>query len=73
MPNTTVCRDSNHLSPNGPKNFISTVWLWFYLYLFVQETFCDVYIICQESHYVGVKDNPHLFMETVYLAWLQSL
>ena len=28
--------------------------------LCIGETLCDVYIMCQECHYVGVLDNPYL-------------
>ena len=31
--------------------------------LCVRETPCDVYIMYQVSHYVGVLDNPHSFVE----------
>ena len=44
--------------PLKPKNFIYYCWARVLVMVSVRKTLCDVYIIWQESHYVGVLVNP---------------
>ena len=44
--------------PFKPKHFIKCYLVRVLLILCVSETHCDVYIMCQESHYVGALDSP---------------
>ena len=49
------------MSYGGPLNlsaFIKCYLVRVLLILCVSETHCDVYIICQESHYVSALDSP---------------
>ena len=46
------------VSPLKPKSFIYHCVIRVLNVVFVRGTLCDVYTIWQESHYVGMSDNP---------------
>ena len=58
--------------PFKPKHFIKCYLVRVLLILCVSETHCDVYIMCQESHYVGALGSPLEPRIKVEKSWARS-